>query len=218
MGISQQIGASSIIKPGVVDNTAARPASPYEGQVIFQKDTDQLLVWNGTAWVIPNSPTQNPDGLELVKAQTVGTGVASVAVTDAFSANYDSYLIRYINGTQSVANDISLQLTGLTTGYYGSSHYDAYTAAASGVNRLSNVGQFTYVGGGDSTGALVNCTLYNPFAAKPTFMTYQSWSGSIYHIWGAGKQTSNTSVTGFSLIAVSGTLTGGSIRVYGYRN
>jgi hypothetical protein len=38
----------------VIDNTAARPASPYEGQVIFQKDTDQLLVWNGTAWVIPN--------------------------------------------------------------------------------------------------------------------------------------------------------------------
>jgi len=51
MGISQQIGASSLIKPGVIDNTAARPASPYEGQVIFQKDTDQLLVWNGTAWV-----------------------------------------------------------------------------------------------------------------------------------------------------------------------
>lgn len=56
MGISQQIGASSLIKPGVIDNTAARPASPYEGQVIFQKDTDQLLVWNGTVWVIPNIP------------------------------------------------------------------------------------------------------------------------------------------------------------------
>ena len=50
MGITQQIGASSLIKPGVIDNTAARPASPYEGQVIYQKDTDQLLVWNGTAW------------------------------------------------------------------------------------------------------------------------------------------------------------------------
>ena len=50
MGITQNIGASSLIKPGVIDNTAARPASPYEGQVIFQKDTDQLLVWNGTAW------------------------------------------------------------------------------------------------------------------------------------------------------------------------
>jgi len=50
MGISQQIGASSLIKPGVIDSSAARPASPYEGQVIFQKDTDAVLVWNGTAW------------------------------------------------------------------------------------------------------------------------------------------------------------------------
>lgn len=59
MGITQQIGASSIIKPGVIDSAAARPASPYEGQVIFQKDTDQLLVWNGTAWVCltPKSAT-----------------------------------------------------------------------------------------------------------------------------------------------------------------
>jgi hypothetical protein len=55
MGITQQIGASSIIKPGVVDNTAARPASPYEGQVIYQKDTDEVLAYNGTAWVYPNS-------------------------------------------------------------------------------------------------------------------------------------------------------------------
>ena len=50
MGITQNTGASSIIRPGVIDNTAARPASPYEGQVIFQKDTDAVLVWNGTAW------------------------------------------------------------------------------------------------------------------------------------------------------------------------
>lgn len=50
MGITQNTGASSLIKPGVIDNAAARPASPYEGQVIYQKDTDAVLVWNGTAW------------------------------------------------------------------------------------------------------------------------------------------------------------------------
>jgi hypothetical protein len=55
MGITQQIGASSLIKPGVIDNAAARPASPYEGQVIFQKDTDQLLIWDGSAWYPPKN-------------------------------------------------------------------------------------------------------------------------------------------------------------------
>jgi len=51
MGISNTIPPSRLIQPGVIDNAAARPASPFEGQCIFQKDTDQLLVWNGTAWV-----------------------------------------------------------------------------------------------------------------------------------------------------------------------
>ena len=51
MGITQSIGASSLIKAGVIDNAAARPASPYEGQVIYQKDTDRVYVWSGAAWV-----------------------------------------------------------------------------------------------------------------------------------------------------------------------
>jgi hypothetical protein len=50
MGISQQIGASSLIKPGVIDNAAARPASPFEGQMVYEKDTDMIAIYNGTAW------------------------------------------------------------------------------------------------------------------------------------------------------------------------
>jgi hypothetical protein len=73
MGITQQIGASSLIKPGVIDNTAARPASPYEGQVIFQKDTDQLLVWNGTAWVVIR-----PTPAEQITVYTSGSGTYTV--------------------------------------------------------------------------------------------------------------------------------------------
>lgn len=53
MGISQQIGASSLIKAGVIDNTAGRPASPYEGQIIYQKDTDEILAYNGSSWTRP---------------------------------------------------------------------------------------------------------------------------------------------------------------------
>jgi hypothetical protein len=70
MGITQQLGASSIIKPGVIDNTAARPASPYEGQVIFQKDTDQLLVWNGTTWISVASASSWQTWTPTVTAQT----------------------------------------------------------------------------------------------------------------------------------------------------
>jgi hypothetical protein len=49
MGLSQQIGSSSQIKPGVC-TSITRPASPYEGQVVYETDTDKVLVWNGAAW------------------------------------------------------------------------------------------------------------------------------------------------------------------------
>jgi hypothetical protein len=83
MGITQQVGASSLIKPGVIDNTAARPASPYEGQAIYQKDTDAVLVWNGTAWY----PNWNlPWG--IVSTTAGGTsGKGYYASTSNFSVN-----------------------------------------------------------------------------------------------------------------------------------
>ena len=49
MGLSQQIGSSSLSKPGVC-TSSTRPATPYEGQMIYETDTDKVLVWNGSAW------------------------------------------------------------------------------------------------------------------------------------------------------------------------
>jgi hypothetical protein len=66
MPITSQIGSSSLIKPGVCTSTT-RPASPYEGQVIYETDTDKVLVWNGTAWY-PNWNTAWG-----IVANTIGT-------------------------------------------------------------------------------------------------------------------------------------------------
>ena len=71
MGITQQIGASSLIKPGVIDNTVARPASPYEGQMVYEKDTDMVAIWNGTSWryIAATTPT-NGTVLQVVTGTT----------------------------------------------------------------------------------------------------------------------------------------------------
>ena len=107
MGITQQIGASSLIKPGVIDNTAARPASPYEGQVIFQKDTDQLLVWNGTTWVIPNTVAQTSAfGSWQSWSPTItadGGTFASTVVTNA----------RYTQINKTVICTLDVKVTGV---------------------------------------------------------------------------------------------------------
>lgn len=77
MGITQQIGASSLIKPGVIDNTAARPASPFEGQMVYEKDTDMIAVWNGTAWryIAATTPT---NGTVLQMASATKTDTATL--------------------------------------------------------------------------------------------------------------------------------------------
>ena len=92
MGITQQIGASSIIKPGVIDNTAARPASPYEGQVVFQKDTDQLLVWDGTAWYPPKNTAWGLVALTTNQTvQSIGTTETVTLTTSSFTAVANRY-------------------------------------------------------------------------------------------------------------------------------
>jgi len=40
---------SSGLRPGVCTSTT-RPQAPFEGQMIYETDTDKVLVWNGTAW------------------------------------------------------------------------------------------------------------------------------------------------------------------------
>lgn len=51
MGLSNYIPNSRISQAGVIANASERPVSPYTGQMVYQTDTKQLLIWNGTAWV-----------------------------------------------------------------------------------------------------------------------------------------------------------------------
>jgi len=50
---------NSILKPGVCTSTT-RPSNPYEGQFIYETDTNALLVYDGSSWVIPSGPVANP--------------------------------------------------------------------------------------------------------------------------------------------------------------
>jgi len=204
------------LKPGVVDSTATRPASPFEGQMIFQKDTDQLLVWNGTAWVIPNSPAQNPTGLEFIKSQTVGTAVSSVTVTNAFSTDYDNYRIIYTGGTGS--GTVSMTIGGNVTSTYSNSLiygtlYGTPTPAGIGASAGA---AWTFVGYCDANLCHVGLDVFSPNLAKYTTFGNCSYSASTNAGNNSGIHAVATAFTSFALIP-AGTFTGGTITVYGYR-
>lgn len=50
MPLSSVLGAQSLVRPGVCTSTT-RPASPFEGQTIYETDTDLIRSWNGSSWV-----------------------------------------------------------------------------------------------------------------------------------------------------------------------
>ncbi len=159
----------------------------------------------------------NAVGLWLVKTQTVGTGVSSVTVTGAFSADYDNYLVTYTGGTMSADTGITTKLGSATTGYYGTFVYGQYTGSLFNASDNNN-SVFSYTGGGGSAGVYYNTYISNPFGSQFTriFSGGVSWSTNFgtYH----GLQNTNTSFTAFTLAPISGTMTGGTICVYGYNN
>lgn len=73
--------------PKVVSNTAARPGSPYVGQIIYQNDINQVLLWTGSAWVIINSPS----AISIDSGNRVSTPLApSVSASRSSDLSYNN--------------------------------------------------------------------------------------------------------------------------------
>lgn len=84
MGLSSQLAASSLARPGVC-TSSTRPASPYEGQVIYTTDLDTLEIWNGTAWRILGLGTPT-NGAILQVVSTSMTDTQAVTTQDSWVA------------------------------------------------------------------------------------------------------------------------------------
>lgn len=160
----------------------------------------------------------NSIGLWLVKSQAIGSGVASVTVTGAFSADYDNYRIVISGGVSSANGSVGLQLnnsTGTTyrhfgyLGNYGTATLTAYAPALTT--------RWTDIGIGGTAGFVANVDISGPFLSQATFgTTWTTSTNTVYNF--ALIDTSTASSTGFTVAPLAGTLTGGTIRVYGYRN
>jgi hypothetical protein len=163
-------------------------------------------------------------GLWLVKTQTVtnGSGVPSVTVTGAFSADYDYYKITYTDGIGSTQAAFRLTLGATATGYYTGTVLGRYDGGGSLSGGGSNIAYWDNAGFADPIGNLCEIELSMPFLARKT--GYKSWhwdprtGGGTGFGFAGGHLNNTTSYTAFTLTCSSGTITGGTIRVYGYRN
>ena len=188
-----------------------------EGQYAYLEDTIATQFYDGSTWQSVGVST----GLVLVKTQTIGSAVSSVEVTGAFSSTYDNYKITINGGAISTGNpELSLQLGSTTTGYYYVNTQRYYTSGGGENNNASNVASFVGIGNASTDSLFANLELGQPNLAKRTTVsapvtriTTNAFGGN--H---AGFLDNATQYTAFTIIPSSGTMTGGTIRVYGYAN
>ena len=157
--------------------------------------------------------------LVLIKTQTIGTAVSSVAVTSVFSSTYDKYKILVSGGTASTAVAMGLQLGATTTGYYANVITGAYNANSVSGAATNNSSKFQYAGYVNTNGIMLNVELIAPNLAKNT--VYSSRYSETGTTSNAGMDTgflnNTTQYTDFTIIPGGGaTVTGGTIQVYGY--
>ena len=161
-------------------------------------------------------------GLVLVKSQTVGSGVSSVTVTGAFSATFDNYRILLSNCVGSVGMNLDLQLgasgTFSTTGYYGGAGWINTGAAVWQIGTRNN-GSSVFMGAATNVIATFDVTLNDPYLAIPTRgsgLYVRLDQGRVGSSWLYHDSTSQ--MTDFKITPSTGTISGGTIRVYGYNN
>jgi hypothetical protein len=154
-------------------------------------------------------------GLRLIKKQTIGTGVSTVTVTNAFSATYDNYLIMINGGVGSTTAEINMKLGSTATGYYTALLYASFGVNSAQAVTLSNAGYWAYIGAGSTNSLRANCNVLSPFLAKNSQFN-SIWLQTDTSGNASGYLNNSTSYTDFTVYPISGTWTGGTIYVYGY--
>jgi hypothetical protein len=203
----------------VFAGTAARGSAigtAVEGMYTHINETDSLEFYDGSAWVAAGGGAAS--ALTLIKTQTIGSAVTSVEVTDAFSDDYENYLIMINGGVGSADNRFNLQLGSTTTGYFSVRDILVYASATRFTNANNNGANFPDTGSYSSNNIAMELRLQNPFQSKVTMFqttTLQTTSGGAMFTNG-GMLNNTTSYTAFTLICASGNVTGGTISVYGY--
>ena len=93
---------STGMRPGVCLSTS-RPTVPYEGQMIYETDTDLVYLWNGSAWVeIVSALTKAPRGVMGYMPSTTAT----------------------VNLTTSFVTQITVTFTAVANRYYRFTYYE----------------------------------------------------------------------------------------------
>jgi hypothetical protein len=218
---------STGFRPGVC-TSSTRPTAPYEGQQIYETDTDLSYVWGGAAWQqVSGGTAVGNSGLVYVTEATATSGT-TLNVNNCFTSTYASYVLVIAGLPTAPSYGIDLQMrlstTNTITGYYWGMTRVDIAAGTSSVIAGNNSSVFASGAiAGTSGRATSVMQVINPQLAQYTAFSSQATdsrgSGAYGGITSSGQLTNTTQYDGFSLSFAtgSGTISNLQVRVYGYR-
>jgi len=195
------------------------------GETLTASDTNIFLANSGLVAVTPSSVT-NGTIVSGTASATANSAVASIVLNGVFSSTYEAYRIVISNLTMSstatgtvIYAKVHDGTTAASTNYnFAFSRIDIAATTVAGVtNALGTNGIIVGYGTGDKFGTTFD--VVNPQLATHTIFPQISGvnvsTGYIYI--GAGMHQTSTAYTGIQFAPSTGTITGGTFTVYGYR-
>lgn len=221
MSLSSVTGASSILQPGVCTSTT-RPASPYDGQVIYETDTDKVAVYDSSSWVYKTGTSHVNPALVCVKAETAFSAVSSVTADNVFTSTYTNYLVKIIFNT-STTNEalMKFRASGVATSTNYNRQRLVFNLSSVTTDQLNSQ---TSINLGATNGAFeqsYELNIYNVQVATPTnvfglnqnnFANYTTGNAGVII---SANQSASTAFDGIEWTVPTGTFTG-KYAIYGY--
>lgn len=186
---------------------------PYvNGDVLSHSDMNAV----GLHLITPTSVT---GGTLSGATVTVGSAVSSVTVNGAFTDDFDHYQVicAGVDSSATVANCL-VTIGSKTSAYYGSGTrtVSSDSVNVSVINRSNGAdwyaGEFTANKAGHRT--LTFC--FPNTTGFPVSFQAQGYGGGYASFFMGDGGSATTNYTSFTIAPSTGTITGGTIRVYGY--
>ena len=173
--------------------------------------TSEILTSSDTNTYLANS------GLVYVTSATIGSAVSSVTLSSCFNSTYTAYKIVVSGGTTTADAGLALKLGASATGYYASKLFYVYASNVAFVSQDNNTASWTTAGFSPNGQGMSMCVeLQNPYLAQYTFMQASANAATLGGPV-TGLHQVATSYSAITITPSAGTMTGGTVTVYGYR-
>ena len=182
---------------------------------------------NGGFGLVLMKPSSVVNGTDNGKGTvTIGSAVSSVSLNDVFNSTYKNYKIKYTTNAFSAAGNFNFRLR-VSNSDNSSSNYKFHQVDGQGASpwwdgfTATADTKWTFHRYTRPDGVNGEIEVYQPYETSYTGATARSTTNNYSISQGAefsGTITVTTSYTGFTLFPETGTMTGGTISVYGYNN